>query len=269
MDEPDAAVLLWHVCHGLQPPHPAAAIPGRSRHVPARRGRRRATHRPGPVECQEEERELQRGPQQLAWRQCPRFYPHLVLVDPRNQRNGHSASLWKDYYLDHKDHIDTWINMCLEKEKSHHRRPPPDAVKREFSPARLPLSAPVASKKRKHSSPSTSATPVPLIGRSTLNSLSVPQPVYNDQMPAPNSELKIPDPPTRSPSPPTRVIPQGRGNKYTEEDRHFFLQFISWRLKQDPSLTRNDLCNMLAEKVPSFRSYLCLMFMNLFLGSSS
>ncbi|EKM83559.1 hypothetical protein AGABI1DRAFT_123887 [Agaricus bisporus var. burnettii JB137-S8] len=165
-------------------------------------------------------------------------------------RNGHSASLWKDYYLDHKDHIDTWINMCLEKEKSHHRRPPPDAVKREYSPARLPLSAPVASKKRKHSSPSTSATPVPLIGRSTLNSLSVPQPVYNDQMPAPNSELKIPDPPTRSPSPPTRVIPQGRGNKYTEEDRHFFLQFISWRLKQDPSLTRNDLCNMLAEKAP-------------------
>jgi hypothetical protein len=190
----------------------------------------------------------------------PTFPPAPLFFDIRDQRNGHSASLWKDYYLDHKDHIDTWINMCLEKEKSkyppktHDRRPPPHAVKRELSPARLPLSAPLPSKRRKHSSPSTSATPIPLAGRSTVNSLSVPHPVYNDQMPAPNSELKIPDPPSRSPSPPTRVIPQGRGNKYTEEDRQFFLRFISWRLKQDPSLTRNDLCNMLADKVPFSKS---------------
>lgn len=178
-----------------------------------------------------------------------------------HQKNGHSASLWKDYYLDHKDHIDTWINMCLEKEKSqsvdkdrhiprpHDRRPPSYAIKRESSPGRIPVSAPPAPKKRKHSTPSTSVTPVPGTGRSTLNSLSVPKPVFNDRLPAPHSELEIPDPPSRSPSPPTRVIPQGRGNKYTEEDRQFFLKFISWRLKQDPSLTRNDLCNMLAEKV--------------------
>lgn len=82
-----------------------------------------------------------------------------------------------------------------------------------------------------------------------MNSLTVHEPVFNDRLPPPNAEIKIPDPPSRSPSPPTKVIPQGRGNKYTEEDRHFFLKFISWRLKQDPSLTRIDLCNMLAEKV--------------------
>lgn len=176
-------------------------------------------------------------------------------------RNGHSSSLWKDYYLDHKDHIDTWINMCLEKEKSQSatskvvkltskpdRKPPLPSIKKEFSPARLPVSAP---KRRKHSVSSTGTTPIPSAsGRATLNSLAGPAPVYNDRLPPSHAEIKIPEPPSRSPSPPTRVIPAGRGNKYTEEDRQFFLKFISWRLKQDSSLTRNDLCNMLAEKAP-------------------
>lgn len=180
-------------------------------------------------------------------------------------KNGHSASLWKDYYLDHKDHIDTWINMCLQKEKSQpverdlghvgakpsYARQQVQPIKREFSPTRLPVSAPPANRKRKHASPSGSTSVYTAItGRNTVNSLTVPEPVFNDRLPPPNAEIKIPDPPSRSPSPPTKVIPQGRGNKYTEEDRQFFLKFISWRLKQDPSLTRNDLCNMLAEKAP-------------------
>ncbi|KAF8898901.1 hypothetical protein BD779DRAFT_1795470 [Infundibulicybe gibba] len=94
-------------------------------------------------------------------------------------RNGHAASLWKDYYLDHKHRIDEYISCCFV---------PPNA---------------------------------------------------------------IPEPPSRSPSPPTIIIPHnGRGNKYTPEDRDFFLKFISWRLKCDSTLTRNDLCAQLAEKAP-------------------
>jgi hypothetical protein len=85
--------------------------------------------------------------------------------------------------------------------------------------------------------------------RSTINSLTAPEPVYDDRLPAPNAELRVPEPPSRSPSPPTTIIPQGRGNKYTAEDREFFLKFISWRLKRDPTLNRNDLCAQLAEKV--------------------
>jgi hypothetical protein len=62
--------------------------------------------------------------------------------------------------------------------------------------------------------------------------------------------MKIPDPPSRSPTPPTKIVPHnGRGNKFTPEDKDFFLKFVSWRLKEDPSLTRNDLCELLAEKV--------------------
>ena len=154
--------------------------------------------------------------------------------------------------------------MCIQKEKSqpferdlgYAGAKPfhlPQQVKREFSPARLPGSAPPTMKKRKHASPSPSTSVYPTAtGRSTVNSLTVHEPVFNDRLPPPNAEIKIPDPPSRSPSPPTKVIPQGRGNKYTEEDRQFFLKFISWRLKQDPSLTRIDLCNMLAEKVCYF-----------------
>lgn len=41
----------------------------------------------------------------------------------------------------------------------------------------------------------------------------------------------------------------GRGNRYTKEDRDFFLKFISWRLKSNSTLTRNQLCELLAEKV--------------------
>ncbi len=52
----------------------------------------------------------------------------MVFVDPFHSKSvlgllfasrkmGHSASLWKDYYLDHRERIDGWISMCLEKEK--------------------------------------------------------------------------------------------------------------------------------------------------------
>lgn len=162
--------------------------------------------------------------------------------------------------------------MCLQKEKSQpverdlghvgakpsYARQQVQPIKREFSPTRLPVSAPPANRKRKHASPSGSTSVYTAItGRNTVNSLTVPEPVFNDRLPPPNAEIKIPDPPSRSPSPPTKVIPQGRGNKYTEEDRQFFLKFISWRLKQDPSLTRNDLCNMLSEKVGFFDAPSC------------
>jgi hypothetical protein len=106
--------------------------------------------------------------------------------------------------------------------------------------------------------------------RSTINSLTAPEPVYDDRLPAPNAELKVPEPPSRSPSPPTSIIPQGRGNKYTPEDREFFLKFISWRLKCDSTLNRNDLCAQLAEKVVVFCIFMnSLLRLSCHLGTSS
>lgn len=197
-----------------------------------------------------------------------------LVTNKKVQVGGHSASLWKDYYLDHKDRIDAWIAMCLQKdndkssvdlpksassERGHNtsfvgtaKKP---SFKRESSPSvstRVSASAPLVkpSKKTNHPTPPLPLEQPPNSRRSTINSITAPAPVFGSRLPAPNAEIKIPEPPSRSPSPPTNVIPhRGRGNKYTKEDREFFINFVGWRLKQDPSLTRQDICDLLAEKV--------------------
>ncbi|KAG6911548.1 hypothetical protein DXG01_011850 [Tephrocybe rancida] len=180
-----------------------------------------------------------------------------TLVESRNRRetykdalnslhgkNGHPASQWKDYYLDHKDRLDETISLYLNPPKvalQAIKKPSPSTFKVEPSPARsLPPKRPGSVQR-----------PQPTTGkRNTINSLTAPAPVFGDRLPAPNADLQIPDPPSRSPSPPTVVIPAARGNRYTPEDREFFLKFIAWRLKGDPTLTRNDLCALLAERAP-------------------
>lgn len=103
--------------------------------------------------------------------------------------------------------------------------------------------------KRRPPLPSRDITILEKRRRSTLNSLSAPEPVFGSKIPPPNTAVKIPEPPSRSPSPPTIVIPLARGNKFTPEDRDFFIKFIGWRLRQNPDLNRQELCEMLAEKV--------------------
>jgi hypothetical protein len=146
--------------------------------------------------------------------------------------------------------LDEWITVYLNPPKmvlQTIKRPSPSAYKSESSPIMSPRAPP---KPQKRPKPSTQYSQPSGSRRSTINSLTAPAPVYGDRLPAPNSEIQIPEPPSRSPSPPTIIIPhRGRGNKYTPEDREFFLKFISWRLKGDPTLTRNDLCVQLAEKV--------------------
>lgn len=137
--------------------------------------------------------------------------------------------------------------------------------------ARIGISAPPVKLAKK---PIQSTPPLPLeqslnSRRSTINSLTAPAPVFGNRLPAPNADIKIPDPPSRSPSPPTNIIPQGRGNKYTQEDRDFFVKFVGWRLKQDSSLSRQEICDLLAKKVCSFLVHLCVRANPRVLGTSS
>ncbi|KAJ3782068.1 hypothetical protein GGU10DRAFT_276318 [Lentinula aff. detonsa] len=152
-------------------------------------------------------------------------------------KNGHSVILWKDFYLEWKDKIDMHVSVSL---------------KNKGIPDPLPMI-----KVAKKPTPASSGTNLPSAKnghRSTINSITAHAPSYNSRLPAPNAEVKIPHPPSRSPSPPTKVVAHGRGNKFTEEDREFFIRFIQWRLRCDPNLTRNDLCDQLAEKVPHHTS---------------
>ncbi|KAJ6604499.1 hypothetical protein DFH09DRAFT_1122910 [Mycena vulgaris] len=190
-----------------------------------------------------------------------------ALVDSRSKRetykdalnrlhgiSGHSASLWKDYYLDNKDRLDAAVqSYSAPPPGKTAKKPIAGTYKAESSPfsSSAALSSPApSSRSRRPSQQPVSREPA---GgrRRTINSLTTHTPVYDERLPPPNTELRIPDPPSRSPSPPTEVIPHNRGgNKFTPDDRAYFIKFISWRLKGDPTLLRHELCELLAEKAP-------------------
>ncbi|KAF9029269.1 hypothetical protein BDZ89DRAFT_1091845 [Hymenopellis radicata] len=176
--------------------------------------------------------------------------------------NNHSASLWKDHYLEHKYRLDGDIAQYFNRLRNHSSHSAALVKKPSFPNLKLePSVSPIASSsvppsaarnRRTRNSSTPTAQPsssTPTIGRrNTINSLTTHTAVFDRRLPQPHVDLKIPEPPSRSPTPPTLVIPKGRGNKFTEQDKTFFLKFISRRVKEDASLTRNDLCELLAEK---------------------
>ncbi|KAJ7487441.1 hypothetical protein B0H11DRAFT_1860458 [Mycena galericulata] len=172
--------------------------------------------------------------------------------------SGHSASLWKDYYLDNKDRLDSAVHAYAAPSGPLGKTAKKPTYKAESSPFSSSVAvsssspAPSARSRRPSQQPAQSTRAEPSGGRRrTINSLTTHIPVYNEHLPPPNTELRIPDPPSRSPSPPTEVIPHNRGgNKFTPDDRAFFIKFILWRLKGDPTLLRHELVELLAEKVP-------------------
>ncbi|KAF8647940.1 hypothetical protein AX16_006472 [Volvariella volvacea WC 439] len=174
-------------------------------------------------------------------------------------KNGHSATLWKDYYLDHKHRLDSRISKLIREESTPAptiKKPSPSMFKVEASPELpSPISVPRRGRPLKRLKIEKSTPPLPakrpaVAGRQTVNSLTAPLPVFGKRLPAPHTAVKIPEPPSRSPTPPAKIVPATLGNKYTPEDREFFHKFIAWRLKQDPTLTRFQLCEMLAQKAP-------------------
>ncbi|KAJ7293431.1 hypothetical protein C8J57DRAFT_1269032 [Mycena rebaudengoi] len=177
--------------------------------------------------------------------------------DALNRLHGirfHSSTVWKDYLLDNLDRIYAAVHAATAGPTKTAKKPSISAL----AEASLFSSSPVASspapssssRSRRQSQPVQPNRPHPS-GRRTINSLTAPTYTYNERLPPPDSELKIPDPPSRSPSPPTEVIPHNRGgNKFTADDRAYFIKFILWRLKGDPTLRKAELCELLAEKAP-------------------
>ncbi|KAG8219690.1 hypothetical protein J3R82DRAFT_645 [Butyriboletus roseoflavus] len=135
--------------------------------------------------------------------------------------------------------------------------PPPCPRPRQSPKKKAHSSGPSQASRRKRATPqpvttTTSAlTRPPKRPRATLNSLSAPLP-SNDvpNLMPPQVHIPLPNPPSRSPTPPAIVQVGTNGNKYTKEDREYFIKFLVWRLKQNPSLTKKELCELLHEKAP-------------------
>lgn len=195
--------------------------------------------------------------------------------------NNHAANLWKDYYLDHHDRIEMLVSRLNQ---------PPKTVKKPFTttiPAAQEQSATTSSqatqKRKLSSTPASDRSSPNLRGRllkqsqsrrfshtppaqttitsrppkrprATFNSLSADStPIVNTMvrgLTPPHADILVPDPPSRSPTPPTKILVGPNGNRYTPEDRDYFIKFITWKLKQDPSMSKRQLCDLLAEKVP-------------------
>jgi hypothetical protein len=56
-------------------------------------------------------------------------------------------------------------------------------------------------------------------------------------------------PPEDEPLAPTKVVKGIRGNRYTAEDKKYFVKYVSWALQDDPSLTKSEIIARLAERV--------------------
>ena len=207
---------------------------------------------------------------------CQRCRFFGVISDLFVQVNSHAANLWKDYYLDHHDRIEMLVSRLTQ---------PPKTIKKPFtgsiSPPRIlpKTSSSQLTQKRNYSTTSILAPTPPLPKRkavttsswsqhkgfshtppvngrppkrlrATVNSLSAPLVTADVRgLTLPQVDIPVPEPPSRSPSPPTKVQLGAHGNRYTAEDREYFIRFITWRLKQDPTLTKRQLCDQLAENV--------------------
>ncbi|KAJ7596879.1 hypothetical protein C8J56DRAFT_918556 [Mycena floridula] len=186
---------------------------------------------------------------------CQKSYK--MALDSLHGRNNHTSMLWKDYYLDNKYRIDHRVSSLLNQPKN--MAPPPDRISQPTRVQNIKRDTPESSKKGSATPPpsikrrklTTVSPPPSASGRKTINSMTAPpSPEFNWNLLPPNASIKIPDPPSRSPTPPATVIPRGRGNKFTPEDKSFFLKFLTWRLKHNSSLSRQELCVMLAEQAP-------------------
>ncbi|EIW86857.1 hypothetical protein CONPUDRAFT_148902 [Coniophora puteana RWD-64-598 SS2] len=200
--------------------------------------------------------------------------------------NNHSANLWKDYYLDHHDRFEILVARAVEQPVKTVKKPyvsfdpsrsresslnpqqgqPVSRTERKRKSSPPPSPPPAHSKGKARSSSQTttsqrgsqataSASRPPKRSRHTMNSLSAPLYTHNNpKLPPPHMDIQIPDPPSRSPTPPTLVVSGTHGNKYTPADRDYFIKFISWRLKNDPSLNKKELCELLEKKAPHHTS---------------
>ncbi|KAF8507208.1 hypothetical protein F5888DRAFT_1602957 [Russula emetica] len=176
---------------------------------------------------------------------------HRKAIERLHGVNNHAANLWKDYYLEHKPHIDDLVNQVQPNKTA--KKParfdlgpkastPPLGIKpkppkrRRFTNIENPSVHTEPGSSRSNIFPRARGSPMP--GR------------HKDRGSSRHSDLPIPPPPEVEPIPPTKVVKSPQGNLYTVEDKKYFSKYISWALQDNPFLTKSVLIERLAENVP-------------------
>ncbi|KAA1467904.1 hypothetical protein DENSPDRAFT_833062 [Dentipellis sp. KUC8613] len=153
--------------------------------------------------------------------------------------NNHAANLWKDYYLEHKFHIDHLVSQLsggsakAVKKPSYLVSEAPEPSGSASPRAGNGIKAERVSRRESHSQPSTSRRPIEededFIGH------------FDDE--------QI-EPPSREPSPPVSQEDARHGDKFSRADYDYFVKYLSWELHHDPGQTRHNLIVKLALNVP-------------------
>lgn len=176
---------------------------------------------------------------------------HRKAIERLHGVNNHAANLWKDYYLEHKSHIDDLVNQ-VQPNKTAKKPARFDLGPKTLStPLGIKPEPPKWRRFTNMGSPSVHTEP----GSSRTHSIPRARggPTHarpKDRDSYRHSDLPIPPPPEVEPIPPTKVVKSRQGNLYTVEDKKYFSKYISWALQGDPLLTKSELIEKLAENVP-------------------
>ncbi|KAI0327096.1 hypothetical protein GY45DRAFT_1328013 [Cubamyces sp. BRFM 1775] len=205
-------------------------------------------------------------------------------LDSLDGVNNHSAAAWKDYFLDHMHRLHARSRLPRpdslptarrteprgEQKALSHEASPADSERNEGRsrpPPTIPRKQNVKSSSRKERAQSVSErspSSKPIAATSTKKApqqrskrgptffAALPTGVRRRQaspVPMFHAGTRIPQSQTIiKPTPPTSE--EGSGNRFTDAEKVFFIQYLQWRMRDDPTVTKDELCEELAEAIP-------------------
>ncbi|OBZ76031.1 hypothetical protein A0H81_03083 [Grifola frondosa] len=175
-----------------------------------------------------------------------------------------SAQWWKDYYMEYSESINDLVARTAKYAQAASAPAPASlsAAVQGLEPFNVTTSAVISEPTLAKHHRDSHRRDIPAQrteGSGTCDKLDVDDSVSGTGVPsmaneklsasAPSLYLSL-DIPSRPPTPPTKVEKTGPGNKFTEDDKEFFVKLILWELSRDSSLTRSKLMRLAAEKTP-------------------
>lgn len=152
--------------------------------------------------------------------------------------HNHTASQWKDYYLDHAHRINDLL-LHRNSERIVAKKPDIDSISRNGT---------------SNDHGTQSASPV-RIKHERLHPVDRERTESRVRIKLERTDkAKGKARASRTPSPPRRPVKRGNKYMFTDEDREWFVRYVNYRLKEDPNLKKLDLCAEAGKKAPHHSS---------------